>query len=113
MSFEELRTRLDWFVEEKGNLLEAESSVRAVHSDVEGISFSVTGNTDLAEVKAAYDALRTVILDEPGVSLDAGGDLLHSLSGAIADTGRNYLEMESANTEYARAISILIVALGL
>lgn len=113
MSFEELRTRLEWFVEEKGNLEDAETAVRGVHSDVNVIQFNVSASTDLAEIKSAYDDLRSAILDEMKVSLDAGGDLLDSFSGAIAQTGRNYLEMESANTEYAGAIALLIFTSGL
>ncbi|RMB61831.1 hypothetical protein [Tessaracoccus antarcticus] len=113
MSFEELVTRLDWFVEEKGNLEDAETAVRGVQSDVNAISFNLAANSNLSAVKAAYDDARAAILDEMDVSLDAGGDLLYSLSGAIAQTGRNYLEMESANTEYATTISILIANSGL
>ncbi|MEO7587811.1 MAG: hypothetical protein ABIS84_07255 [Arachnia sp.] len=113
MGFEELKTRLHWFVEEKANLEDAEIAVRGVHSNVNAIQFNVAANTDLAAVKAAYDDARSAILDEMNVSLDAGGDLLYSLSGAIAQTGRNYLEMESANTTYAGAIAILIATSGL
>ena len=113
MGFEELKTRLEWFVEEKGNLEDAETAVRGVHSSTSAIQFNVAADTNLAAVKAAYDDARNAVLDDMDVSLDAGGDLLYSLAGAISQTGRNYLEMESANTEYAAQISILIATPGL
>lgn len=113
MSFEELRTRLGWFVQEKGKLEDAESAVRGVRSDTEAIQFNLPADTALGEVKTAYDDLRSALLDEMNVSLDAGGDLLDSLESAISQTGRNYLQMEAQNTEYAAQIAFLIETSGL
>lgn len=113
MGFEELRTKLYWFAQEKGNLEDAEEAVRSVHSDTEAIAFNVGSNTNLVDVKAAYDDLRSAVLDEPKVSLDAGGDLLDSLADAIGATGSNYLVMESQNTAYAAQILALIEQEGL
>lgn len=113
MSFQELKTRLEWFVEEKGKLEDAETEVRDVRSDTEAIQFNIPADTLLGEVKTSYDDLRSALLDEMNVSLDAGGDLLDSLESAISETGRNYLQMEAQNTEYAAQISILIATSGL
>lgn len=113
MGFEELRTKLYWFAEEKGKLEDAEGAVRTVHGDTEAISFDVGSNTNLADVKTAYDDLRSALLDESKVSLDAGGDLLDSLADAIGATGSNYLVMESQNTAYAAQILAMIEQEGL
>ena len=48
MGFEELKTRLQWFVEEKENLHDAEIAVRGVHANVNAIQFNVAANTTYA-----------------------------------------------------------------
>lgn len=113
MSYEELKTKLDWFVKEKGQLEDAEDDMRAVHTLVENNSFTAPGDGFLLGIKAALDDARSAILDEADVSLDAGGDLLESLAEAIRLTGRNYLTMESENTNYAQQIQFDIAAGGL
>lgn len=113
MGFEELRTQLHWFAEEKGKLEDAETAVRGVCTDTESIQFNVAADTNLAEVKSAYDDVRSAVLDESKVSLDAGGDLLDSLADAIGATGSNYLVMESQNTAYAAQILAMIEQEGL
>ena len=113
MGFEELRTKLEWFAEEKGRLENAEDAVRTVRSHTENIQFNVPADTNLAEVKAAYDDVRLAVLDDANVSLGAGCNLLDSLATAIGLTGKNYLTMESQNTDYASLIQLLIHQKGL
>lgn len=113
MGFEELRTRLYWFSQEKGKLEDAENAVLAVRTNTENIQFNVAANTNLGEVKSAYDDLRSAVIDEQHVSLGAGGELLDSLADAIGSTGSNYLMMEAENTAYAAVIAALIEQEGL
>lgn len=113
MSYKELKTKLDWFVKEKGQLEDAEDDMRAVHTLVGHTTFMPPGDGSLLGVKAALDDARSAILDEANVSLDAGADLLEALAEAIRLTGRNYVTMESKNTDYAQQIQFDIAAGGL
>ena len=54
---------LEWFVEEKGNLEDAETAVRGVHSSTSAIQFNVAADTNLAAVNATYDDARILRTD--------------------------------------------------